>query len=170
MPAAPSIDNYYIGKGRVFWTPEAGVERDLGNVPEFEFTPELEKLAHYSSRSGVRTKDREVVIEKSATLRIVMEEWSLENLRMALMGGAAADDGSGNMRFDLLSESEIRGAIRFEGANSVGPQIDISLPLVSFTPASSITPIGDEWGGLEVTGEVLAVAGAFGTVTHKEPA
>ena len=23
MPAAPSIDNYYIGKGRVFWTPEA---------------------------------------------------------------------------------------------------------------------------------------------------
>ncbi len=95
MPAAPSIDNYYIGKGRVFWTPEAGVERDLGNVPEFEFTPELEKLAHYSSRSGVPTKDREVVIEKSATLRIVMEELSLENLRMTLMGGAAADDGSG---------------------------------------------------------------------------
>jgi hypothetical protein len=70
--------------------------------------------------------------------------------------------------FDLLAQSEVRGAIRFEGANSVGPQIDISLPLVSFTPASSVTPIGDEWGGLEVTGEVLAVAGAFGTVTHKE--
>ncbi len=33
MPAAPSIDNYYIGNGRVCWTPEAGVERDLGNVP-----------------------------------------------------------------------------------------------------------------------------------------
>jgi hypothetical protein len=53
------------------------------------------------------------------------------------------------MRFDLLAESEIRGGIRFEGANSAGPRIDISLPLVSFTPASSITPIGDEWGGLE---------------------
>ena len=170
MPAAPSIDNYYIGKGRVFWTPEAGVERDLGNVPEFEFSPELEKLAHYSARSGVRTKDREVVTSKSATLRLVMDEWSLENLSMALLGGAAADDGAGNMQFELLAENEVRGAIRFEGANSVGPRIDIALPLVAFTPASSITPIGDEWGGLEVTGEVLAVAGAFGTITHKEQA
>ena len=44
--------------------------------------------------------DREVVIEKSATLRIVMEEWSLENLRMALMGGTAADDGSSHCASD----------------------------------------------------------------------
>ena len=170
MPAAPSIDNYYIGKGRVFWTPEAGVERDLGNVPEFEFTPELEKLAHYSSRSGVRTKDREVVIEKSATLRIVMEEWSVQNLQMALMGGTAVANVDGNQEFALLAVDEVRGAIRFEGANSIGPKIDITLPLVSLSPASSITPIGDEWGGLEVSGEVLAVAGSFGTIVHKEPA
>ncbi|HUF57552.1 MAG TPA: hypothetical protein VMM55_13435 [Thermohalobaculum sp.] len=46
MPAAPSIDNYYIGKGVVYWTPESGVERDLGNVPEFEFSPDIEKLDH----------------------------------------------------------------------------------------------------------------------------
>ena len=55
----------------------------------------------FLDRGGhVWPKDREVVIEKSATLRIVMEEWSLENLRMALMGGTPADDGSGNMRFE----------------------------------------------------------------------
>ncbi len=170
MPAAPSIDNYYIGKGRVFWTPEAGVERDLGNVPEFEFTPELEKLAHYSSRSGVRTKDREVVIEKSATLRIVMEEWSVENLALQLMGDTPADNGSGDMEFDLLAEDEIRGQIRFVGANSVGPQVTITLPLVSFIPSSAISLIGDEWGTLELAGEVLTSAGSFGTVTVKEPA
>ncbi len=42
MPATPSIKNYYIGKGKVFWTPDGGAERELGNVPEFEFTPSLE--------------------------------------------------------------------------------------------------------------------------------
>ena len=170
MPAAPSIDNYYIGKGKVFWTPDGGAERELGNVPEFEFTPALEKLDHYSSRGGVRTKDRSVVLEKSATVRIVMEEWSVENLQMTLMGGAAADDGSGNMTFDLLAQDELRGALRFEGANSVGPQVTITLPLVSFKPSSAISPITDEWGTLELTGEVLTSAGSFGTVTHAEPA
>ena len=170
MPAAPSIDNYYIGKGKVYWTPDGGAERELGNVPEFEFTPALEKLDHYSAQAGVRTKDRSVVLEKSATVRIVMEEWSVENLRMALMGGTAADDGSGNMTFALLAVDELRGALRFEGANSVGPKVTFDLPLVAFTPSSAISPITDEWGTLELTGEVLTSAGSFGTVTHTEPA
>lgn len=170
MPAAPSIDNYYIGKGVVHWTPEAGTERDLGNIPEFEFTPELEKLAHYSSRAGVRTKDREVVVEKSATLRLVMEEWSLQNLVMALMGSAPVADANGNNSFNLLAVNEVRGQIRFEGANSVGPQVTITLPLVAFTPSSSINPISDEWGSLEVSGDVLVSGGIFGTIEHREPA
>ena len=170
MPAAPHIDNYYIGKGKVFWTPEGGVERDLGNIPEFEFTPELEKLAHYSSRSGVRTKDREVVVEKSATLRLVLEEWSLDNLVMALMGSTPAANIDGNQEFNLLAVDEVRGRIRFEGANSVGPQVTITLPLVAFTPSSSINPISDEWGSLEVSGDVLVSGGVLGTIVHKEPA
>lgn len=168
MPAAPSIDNYYIGKGVVYWTPQGGVERDLGNIPEFEFTPELEKLAHYSSRQGVRTKDREVVVEKSATLRLVLEEWSLENLRMALMGGAPVANIDGNQEFQVLAADEIRGQIRFEGANSVGPQVTITLPLVAFTPSGSISPISDEWGSLEVSGDVLISGGVFGTIIHRE--
>ena len=170
MPAAPSINNYYIGKGIVYWTPEGGVERDLGNVPEFEFTPELEKLPHYSSRSGVRVKDRDVIIEKSATLRIVLEEFSLDNLAMALLGDAPVEDTPGNNTFNLFAVSELRGAIRFEGANDIGPKMTITLPLVSFTPSSSMNPISDEWGGLEINGDVLAVAGSFGTITHREPA
>ena len=170
MPAAPNINNYYIGKGKVYWTPDGGAERELGNVPEFEFTPSLEKLDHYSSQAGVRSKDRSVVLEKSAQLRIVMEEWSVENLALQLMGDTPADNGSGDMEFDLLAEDEIRGQIRFVGANSVGPQVTITLPLVSFIPSSAISLIGDEWGTLELAGEVLTSAGSFGTVTIKEPA
>ncbi len=171
MPDAPSINNYYIGKGRVFWTPQGGVERDLGNVPEFEFSPEVEKLSHFSSRQGVRTKDREVVIEKSARLRLVMDEWSLDNLVMALMADAPViDEISGIASFNLLALSEVRGTIRFDGANDIGPRITIRLPLVSFTPASSINPITDEWGGLEVNGEVLAVDGDFGSIDYREAA
>jgi hypothetical protein len=173
MPTPPNINNYYVGKGSVFFTPLDGVERHLGNVPEFEFTPALEKLDHYSSMAGVRSKDRSATIEKSATLRIVMDEWSIENLQLALMGGEAAaggEGGAGDMQFDLLSVDEIRGAIRFVGANSIGPKLTITLPSVSFTPSSGQSFISDEWGSLELTGDVLLTEGSFGTLALAEPA
>ena len=170
MPAAPSIDNYYIGKGVLTWTPDGGTERDLGNTPEFEFTPELEALDHFSSRSGIRSKDRSVTLSKSATVRLVMEEWTPENLQLALMGDTPAPNADTNMEFNLLAQDEIRGQLVFTGANSVGPQVTITLPLVAFRPSSSISPLSDEWGSLEVTGEVLISGGTFGTVEHREPA
>ncbi len=170
MPAAPSIDNYYIGKGVVSWTPEGGSAVDLGNVPEFEFTPELETLDHYSSRSGIRSKDRSVALQKSATVRLVLEEWTPGNLQLALMGSTPAANAGGDMEFTLLAGDEIRGQLVFTGGNAVGPTIDITLPLVAFRPSSSINPISDEWGSLEVTGEVLLSGGIFGTVVHHEPA
>ena len=74
------------------------------------------------------------------------------------------------MAFDVLAATEVRGAIRFAGANSVGPKVDITLPLVSFQPVLVDQPDHRRVGRLEVTGEVLLSAGSFGTVTHKEPA
>ena len=164
MPASPDILNYYIGKGVVSWTPEGGTVRPMGNVPEFEFTPELEKLDHFSSMAGIRAKDRSVLISKSASVRLILEEWTEDNLRLALMGGAGAGT------FNIFEATEIRGSLLFTGTNDVGPQIDINLPLVSLTPTSSINPLSDEWAGLEITGDVLAdpTTGIFGTLTHRD--
>lgn len=86
---SPIVDAYYIGKGVVSIQLEADVAyRDIGNVPTFEFTPDIQTLAHFSSRYGVRAKDLEVVTEKNASLNIVMDEFTAENLRLTLMGGA----------------------------------------------------------------------------------
>ena len=53
-----SIDNYTVGKGLVsFKKMGATAFADMGNCTEFEFTPEIEKLDHFSSRTGVRFKD-----------------------------------------------------------------------------------------------------------------
>ena len=61
----------------------------MGNCTEFEFTPEIEKLDHFSSREGVRTKDKSVVLQKSGTVRLVLDEWSVENLKLAVLGSSA---------------------------------------------------------------------------------
>jgi hypothetical protein len=160
---SPNVDNYYVGKGVVSVSEDEGATwRDVGNVPEFEWTPNIEKLDHFSSRTGVRTKDRSIVTEKSATLRIVMEEFTAENLTMILMGEAV---GAGPITVDIMSQSEKVLGVRFVGANDIGPKITLEFPRVSFTPSGSFNPISDEWGQIEVEGEVQAVEGVFGTAT-----
>lgn len=174
MPASPNTLNYFIGKGIIKFTPSGGVQRDLGNAPEVEMTPSIDKLDHFSSRSGVRNKDRSVVREKGMTLRVVLDEITGENLAMLLLGDVeTATDGSKS--FQIFSETEISGAILFTGTNDIGAQVTVSMPNVSFGPSGSFSPITDEWGQIELTGEVLATehtdgTSDFGTITVVEAA
>jgi len=87
---SPLVDMYYIGKGIVSIQLEGDIAyRDIGNVPTFEFTPDITTLPHFSSRFGVRAKDMEVVTEKNASLNIVMDEFTYDNLMLTLMGEPA---------------------------------------------------------------------------------
>jgi hypothetical protein len=84
---SPLVDMYYIGKGVVSIQLEAeSTFRDIGNVPVFEFAPNVTTLPHFSSRYGVRAKDLEVITEKSAALNITMDEFTFENMKLALLG------------------------------------------------------------------------------------
>lgn len=155
MPTSPSTFNYSVLKGICYFTPTGGVEQDLGNAPEVELTPAIEKLDHFSSRTGVRSKDRSIVLEKTLTLRIVLDEITEENLRKALLGGALSTNSDGNSEFAIFAESEIAGSFRFDGQNTVGNLIRMTLPNVSFTPTGSLKLISDEWAQIEITAEVL---------------
>jgi hypothetical protein len=88
---SPDIGNYYVGTGIVTWTPEpttavpTPTARDVGNVNVFEFTQTATMLDHWNHRGGVRRKDFRPVTEQSATVHLVMDEWTAENLRLAMM-------------------------------------------------------------------------------------
>ena len=89
---SPLTSLYYVGKGIVSVqilqgiTPPDSAYRDIGNVPIFEFTPNITVLTHYTSRLGVRSKDLEVIHEKQATLNMHLDEWSYKNMLMAFLG------------------------------------------------------------------------------------
>ena len=88
---SPLTSLYYIGKGIVSVqilagiTPPDSAYRDIGNVPVFEFTPNITVLTHYSSRLGIRSKDLEVIHEKQASLTMHLDEWGFKNLQLAFM-------------------------------------------------------------------------------------
>lgn len=165
MATSPSVNNYYIGKGIVSFK-KAGDSafRDLGNVPVFEFTPSIDKLDHFSSRSGVKKKDRSVAVQKTASVKLTLDEWSAANLALALLGEIDTNT-AGQEVIDIFAASSIQGELKFTGTNDVGARFEWHLLSVEFIPGNSVSPISEEWGTLEVTGDVLAVSGSFGTVT-----
>lgn len=167
MYASPDIRNYTVGKGIVsFKKVGESTFRDTGNVVEFEFTPEIEKLDHFSSREGVKTKDRSVVLSKSGTLRMVMDEITTKNLSMAVLGGDATTNSEGREVIEIFAENAVSGEVKFTGTNEVGPRYEWHFLRVDFIPGSSVSPLSDEWGQLEVNGECVASNGSFGTITN----
>jgi hypothetical protein len=164
-----SINNYTIGKGIVYFKKDGDPDYvDMGNCSEFEFTPEIEKLDHFSSREGVRQKDKTVVIQASGTLRLVLDEWSIENLKLAVLGSSALNSAGANV-IQIFDQNSIKGSVKFVNTNDVGPQYEYIFSSVDFIPSSSLALISDEWGTIELTGECAAVNGSFGTITELNP-
>jgi len=69
-------------------------------------------------------------------------------------------------------QSQIEGELVFTGTNDIGPKVVITLPLVQFGPSGALGFIQDEWGQIELEGDVLAdpVTGSFGTLVHPDDA
>lgn len=155
MYATPNPGNYAVFKGICHFTPEGGTRRDLGNVAGFSLTPEVEKLDHYSSRQGIRTKDRSVVVAKTQTIEFILEEMTPENFAIALVG-TESEDTEGNNVIDVGSEDAVRGLLEFTGTNEVGPKWSFNFPTVSLTPSGAIEMIGEDWAQITITGDVEA--------------
>ena len=59
----------------------------VGNMPNFTTTLDPEFLEHYTSQSGKRVKDEEVVSQINASITAEVDEFSAENIRAFFYGG-----------------------------------------------------------------------------------
>lgn len=84
----PNADNYTLGKGVIYFnrkdmaTGEYTGERDLGNAPEFSFNIALEKLEHFSSRGGLKAKDKEIISQITPGITFTLDEIDAANLAL----------------------------------------------------------------------------------------
>jgi len=169
---SPNIGNYYIGKGilsvKLLGEPDFV---DCGNVPQFEFEAKVEQLDHYSSRTGVRVKDFTAVIQIAGSLTIQMEEFTARNMGFALLGLPTGGPSPAQETIDVFSNPVIYGSVKFQGTNLIGPVYDIEFPLVKLSPSKALSLIGNQWGTIDLTGDVLfdSVAQTFGTAKVQLP-
>jgi hypothetical protein len=69
--------------------------------------------------------------------------------------GAVDNSDPERPSIDIFSENVLPAAVKFEGTNEVGPKWTLTFPRVEFAPSAALNPISDEWGQIEVEGEVL---------------
>ena len=91
---SPNTDNYQIAKGILYFDrfdadDNLTGEMDLGNDPSFVLTPGTESLDHFSSRDGLKRKDKVAVIQASVDGKFTLDEINIENLMLAFMGGTS---------------------------------------------------------------------------------
>jgi len=92
MSTSPNTDNYTLGKGIVSFNKRnitTGLysgERDLGNAPAFSFSAAIEKLEHYSSRGGLKAKDKEIISQITPSLSFTLDEINEDNLSLLTLG------------------------------------------------------------------------------------
>lgn len=169
--ASPNVANYGVLKGELFWTPLSGNRRSLGNAPQFSIDLGVDVLDHFSSRTGVKTKDATVTLQKTCTVNITLDELTLKNFAIALLGSSPSDtddvtattEGHNLTGFDIGSVSQVNGKLELVGSNDVGPQYLVLLPSVNLKPNGAIEFISDsKWTEMQITGDVLYVNGSFG--------
>jgi hypothetical protein len=163
-PASPNVLNYFIGKGDVYFKPVGDPDsayEHIGNVPKFALTPKPEVKKHYSSMTGTKTQDFVAIISKEAEVAISVEEFTPDNLLIALLGEENSD-GS----IELLAAKSIERAVQLRGTNDIGRKVELTLNRVFFDVNKAVSLIGDDFGELPLTGQVLRegdpVTGSFG--------
>lgn len=160
---AASPNNYAVLKAIVRFR-ETGSNDwiDLGNAPEVELSLEVEELEHYSSRAGIRSLDKTVVLSQKGTARIVLDEITPENLALW-----ALDDTYTSGAVQIFNGTSIEGQLLVTGTNEVGRMYEWHLLKVTLKPSSSINLISDEWGQIELSGTIGSIEGqGFGTITE----
>lgn len=167
---SPNVENYTLGKGVVFFDQkdlESGLyggERDLGNAPAFAFNVALEKLEHFSSRGGLKAKDKEIISQITPGITFTLDEINKSNLALLTLadlsdvvqvaGGVAAEAVTAHLglRSDLSKRSIMHWQLPYD---------DTAADNALFVAGEVVTGAGG------ATGIVLVVTGdaTSGTLT-----
>jgi len=127
MAVSPSTENYTLGKGIVYFdrydfsAAAYTGERDLGNAPVFAFNIALEKLEHYSSRGGLKAKDKEIISQITPGISFTLDEINVDNLALLTLADTETVSVTGDV---VLAEAHVgyldrRIELSFRGISSV---------------------------------------------------
>jgi hypothetical protein len=149
---APDPDNYVLGRGKCSFTPKGGTKRDLGNAPALTVSVAIQWLEHFSSRGGLKVKDKRVAMQLTPTISFTLDEPVGDNLALTFLGSNTAGT------IAAFTVPSIEGLFEFESDNPTGPNYIMSAWEVSIGPDGETGFISDNWMEMKFKAEVLKSA------------
>jgi len=152
MVAPPNVKNYSIGKGQVFVAPYSAnpVYVAVGNCPSVAVEHKIDRLEHFSSMSGIKTRDAYPVIQVGYTVTFETDEICAENLARFVLGTVVGDSIS------ALSNVDADYCVKFVEDKEIGDiNRTFEFSKCKIGPNGAGALISDEWGVLSFTAEGL---------------
>lgn len=179
----PKTDDYNLGRGILYFAPIDAVSgrpkdfRDLGNAPAFTITSDTETLQHFSSRSGLKTLDKEVTISRAMSAGFSLDEWNNNNLADLLSGALSSDVNSavlGFTQWQPVADGDVVPLRHYELRNSAGlrsydvSKADVTIKTTNATPVTLVLGTDYEVNEQEGTYFLLGTAAVALAVTNVE--
>lgn len=124
---------------------------DVGNCPSFEVEPTRETRPHYSSRSGLRTRDLNPTVQTEYNINFDLDELAAANLARFFMGAVDA-----TKTIAALQSADAEYALKFISDNPIGPNQIFYFWRVTLGPNGPLQLIGDDYLVMSFAGEGLA--------------
>ena len=131
---------YFSGQGKLLVATRGsngkpGVFRYVGNVPSLKVSLSVDKIQHHESVSGQRLLDFQMVKENKATIDFDLEEFSSENLALALYGTKLAKPSSPvTVTAEVLPTMALGDYARLDNPNVTAVVVTDSTPTTPLTP------------------------------------
>ena len=125
---------------------------EIGNCPSLEVEPTQERRPHYSSRSGLRMKDLNPVVEAGYNINFDCDEMAASNISKFFLGTFTASTGV----IAGMTRADQEYALKFVSDNPIGPNQTYYFHRVTLGPSGPLQLIGDEYLMMSFSGEGLA--------------
>lgn len=154
---------YFSGQGKVYAAERnpangnPGGFKFLGNVPELAINLGVDKVEHKDATSGQRLVDQIIHSSKSASVSFALEEFTADNLALALYGTKATQTGAAVVDESVVETGLVVGDFiktKHPKISAVSVKDSAGTPLTLTTPAQYIVRSADHG-----TIELIAVPG-----------
>lgn len=158
MPVAPSIDNYAIPTGKVYFAdddhPTAG-SVDLGNCVSFAVNSTITTKDHFRNYGGQRTKDKTLISQVSSDIKFTLDEITRHSVALFALGSEGGTATDGSIIINALTRTQFKGILHVVGDNDVGPRLTWK-GRVSFQPSGDFSLIqdNDNWQQVNIAASI----------------
>lgn len=138
----------------------------IGNIQKFAITPNATLIKHKNTQGPLKAIDKVATTLIEYTFEALLDEWTIDNLKMALLGQSDTDTAG---EFIKIGVEPVERQLKFVGAGKFGGRFEVLIPHAFINANAAIEFMSDgdnDFARLPLSGDLLrdATLGAFGTV------